>query len=254
MKTRLHAMLKIRVISLISGMVLLASAAFAQGVRYDNVVLLDSGRPVQGATITVCASGSSGTPCTPTTSIFNDAAMGSPITQPGFQSGAQGNYNFYAACGKYDISLTGNGLTGRTMKDVQLGPCGNYLAKLDFTAQSANIGSTLLYAVPAGLGGQYRVTCSIVITQAATTSSTLPACEVVWTNADTNTVEPTTSLTGTSSANVVGGNQGSGGALGGNLISVKAGTNINFATLGYASVGATAMQFTIHVRLEYLGN
>lgn len=98
-------------------------AAFAQGFRYDGVALLDTGRPVQGATITVCASGSTGTPCTPTTSIFSDSALSVGITQPGFQSGAQGNFNFYAACGKYDISFTGNGLTSRTMKDVQLGQC-----------------------------------------------------------------------------------------------------------------------------------
>jgi hypothetical protein len=105
-------------------------AGFAQGVRYDDVALLDTGRPVQGATVTVCASGSSVTPCTPTTSIFNDAALSSPITQPGFQSGAQGNFFFYAACGKYDISITGNGITGRTKKDVQLGPCGTAGAKM----------------------------------------------------------------------------------------------------------------------------
>src|SRR5579859_5195320 len=102
---------------------LLPAALFGQGVRYDGVVLLDSGRPVQGASITVCASGSTGAPCTLNTSIFSDSALSVPITQPGFQSGAQGNFNFYAACGKYDISFSGNGLTSRTMKDVQLGTC-----------------------------------------------------------------------------------------------------------------------------------
>lgn len=123
--------MKIRLISVISGKVLLwliavcylPAICLGQGVRYDDVALLDTGRPVQGATVTVCASGSTGTPCTPTTSIFNDSALSSPITQPGFQSGANGNFFFYAACGKYDISITGNGITGRTKKDVEIGFC-----------------------------------------------------------------------------------------------------------------------------------
>jgi hypothetical protein len=110
-------------------------AAQAQiGYRYDNVTLLDTGRPVQGAALTVCKSGSTGTPCTPTTPIFSDAAMSTPITQPGFQSGAQGNFNFYAPCDRYDISFTGNGLTSRTLKDVQLGPCNNGAGKISIAA------------------------------------------------------------------------------------------------------------------------
>jgi hypothetical protein len=150
---------KIRVISFISGMVLLASAAFAQGVRYDDVVLLDSGRPVQGASITVCASGSSGTPCTPTTSIFSDLALGSPITQPGFQSGAQGNFFFYAACGKYDISFSGNGLTSRTKKDVQLGPCGSFNATLKRVTESQG---TALTSGRFALSGAWGTTASVL--------------------------------------------------------------------------------------------
>jgi hypothetical protein len=145
---------KIRLISVISGKVLLwlvaicylPIASFAQGVRYDDVALLDTGRPVQGATVTVCASGSTGTPCTPTTSIFSDSTLSTPITQPGFQSGAQGNFFFYAACGKYDISITGNGITGRTKKDVQLGPCGTPSAKMpasNITLIGANNGNTV---------------------------------------------------------------------------------------------------------------
>jgi hypothetical protein len=113
-------------ISALLAILAIPAISFAQGVRYDDVALLDTGRPVQGATITVCASGSTGTPCTPTASIFSDSTLSTPITQPGFQSGAQGNFFFYAACGKYDISITGNGITGRTKKDVQLGPCGNF--------------------------------------------------------------------------------------------------------------------------------
>jgi hypothetical protein len=35
---------------------------------------------------------------------------------------------------------------------------------------------------------------------------------------------------------------------------VKASTNISVQTTGYASSGATPMQFAAHVRLEFLGN
>jgi hypothetical protein len=95
----------------------------AQGYRYDGQAQLDTGRPAFGAGIRICSRGSSGTPCTPTASIFSDQGLSAAIAQPGFQSDAQGNYNFYAACGQYDIQITGNGITTRTMKDVNVGPC-----------------------------------------------------------------------------------------------------------------------------------
>lgn len=144
-------------------LLLVAVAAFAplcmaQGVRYDNQVLLDSGRPVQGAGILVCSSGSTGTPCTPVASIFSDSALSATITQPGFQSGAQGNYFFYAACNKYDIQITGNGITTKTMKDVQLGPCGKFNATLKRV--TLNQGTTLVSGNFAFSGG-WGTTASI---------------------------------------------------------------------------------------------
>jgi hypothetical protein len=167
---------RLRGIGFISGMVLLSALAHAQGVRYDDVALLDTGRPVQGATVTVCASGSTGTPCTPTASIFNDSALSSPITQPGFQSAAQGNFFFYAACGKYDISITGNGITGRTKKDVAIGfcPISTYSA-----FQSGNITvSNIAFFTPAK---------GITITRIEVVSTAFNSC----------TVNPTITLTGT---------------------------------------------------------
>jgi hypothetical protein len=136
-------------ISALLAILAIPAISFAQGVRYDDVALLDTVRPVQGATVTVCGSGSTGTPCTTPTPIFNDSALSSPITQPGFQSGAQGNFFFYAACGKYDISITGNGITGRTKKDVQLGPCGTSAAimpgsNISLTGASSGNNTTLL--------------------------------------------------------------------------------------------------------------
>jgi hypothetical protein len=144
----------------LAGLFILAASAIAgaQGVRYDNTALLDSGRPAQGIGIRVCSSGSTGTPCTPLASIFTDSALSLAITQPGLQSDAQGNYNFYAACGKYDIQLTGNGVTTRTMKDAQLGPCGPFRANVSRVIAGQG---TLLTAGRFVLNAAFGTTASI---------------------------------------------------------------------------------------------
>jgi hypothetical protein len=163
--------------TIILGILTCSVACFAQsfkGFRYDNVATLDSGRPVQGASILVCKPGTS---CATTASIFTDQALSSAITQPGFQSGAQGNYFFYAACGTYDIQISGNGLTTRTMKDVQLGACtstgfiqsGNTArVATDFTT-AANTSlqtiAALTWTVPA-VATSYSFHCAITYSQA----------------------------------------------------------------------------------------
>lgn len=257
-------MLKIRVINLISGMVLLASALCAgQDFRYDDVAQLDTGRPVQGATVTVCASGSSGTPCTPTTSIFNDAAGSSPITQPGFQSGAQGNLFFYAPCGKYDISITGNGITGRTKKDVQLGPCNSafglnistsgVIAKYNgvttagpgitpvfftvgLTAQTATIGTTnITTACPAGVFSLSYYLKTTTAGSAGTVSLTLS-----WNDgASVSITTGTASLTSTTSTGLLQGTQ---------LIKCGASTTLSYATTVSGATGSP--QYSLDISVE----
>jgi hypothetical protein len=127
------------------------------------------------------------------------------------------------------------------------------VASANATAQGANIGSTTLYAVPAGSGGMYRASVYLVITQAATTSSTMPAGQVAWTDSDTSGAEGPISITNTSTANIVGLPSSSATGLGMLVIYAKAGTNITYSTTGYVSSGVTPMQYAIHVRLEYLG-
>lgn len=133
------------------------------------------------------------------------------------------------------------------------------VAKFDAVAQQANLASTTLYTVPAGAGGMYRIVAYVVITQAATTSSALPQANVSWTDLDTGLANGFTSTTITvgSSANTLADNsagaQSSGQVPSSTVINAKAGTNISVSTVGYASVGATPMQFAIHFKLEYLG-
>ena len=57
------------------------------------------------------------------------------------------------------------------------------VALVDLTNQSANISSTPLYTPPAD--GTYRISCYAVVTTAAGTSSSLPSCQVNFTDADT---------------------------------------------------------------------
>lgn len=132
------------------------------------------------------------------------------------------------------------------------------VAKWDGTGLQANVGSSLLYSVPANAGGLYRVHAYVVNTQAATTSSTLPAVEIAsFTDNDTSVAHATSTFTGTGIAtNAVGDSSAANTAPanpGTIVINAKGGTNINILTTGYASTGATPMQYALHIKLEYLG-
>ncbi|MGH9682166.1 MAG: hypothetical protein ACRD4S_00930 [Candidatus Acidiferrales bacterium] len=83
-----------------------AMPALAQGYHYQNIALGPLGHPVSTATITVCAAGATGTPCSPTTPIFSDAALSLPKQNP-FTSDGLGNFDFYVAPGSYVFTITG---------------------------------------------------------------------------------------------------------------------------------------------------
>lgn len=113
------------------------------------------------------------------------------------------------------------------------------------TAQAANIGTTaILSAAPAG---RYRATCTIILTQAATTSSTLPSCAISYTDATTSAAATGSgsSTTTATTTNTVGYSTSATA-----YIDVKAGTTVSYFTSGYASSGATPMQFKAIVGLE----
>ncbi len=130
-------------------------------------------------------------------------------------------------------------------------PC--VVAKYDATAQTASIGGTVLFTVGAA-NHTYRVVCYVVLTTAATTSSTLPNCGISYTDPDSG-VYQNIGLTATVTSNTVGTtgcNAGSGYTCD-KVFQMKAGTQVKFATFNYASSGTTAMQYAIHVKLEDLG-
>ena len=120
--------------------------------------------------------------------------------------------------------------------------------KKDSTNNGADITATTAYSVPASGAGMYRVGCYVVETTADPVSATLPACVIWWTDNETN-VPNDTGISTSATANTVGA-----ASHGQAVLNVRAGSNIQYSTVGYASHTAGAMKYSIHVTVEYLGN
>lgn len=119
------------------------------------------------------------------------------------------------------------------------------ITAVNTTAIGANVVSTPILTPAAN--GFYRASCYLVLTQAATVSSTLPVCSVTYNDADTNAAE-TQNLTLTSGANTVGTTSTLGASI--FYFFAKTGVAISYQTTGYATNGATSMQYALHLRLE----
>lgn len=118
-------------------------------------------------------------------------------------------------------------------------------AAIDKTAQTANISSSnVIASLP--VTGLYRLTVHIAVTTAATSSSTLPSVSIGYTEGDSSA-----SLSG-SLTNISTGNTTATVVTGEALIYAKAATAVTYSTANYASSGATAMQYALHIRLELI--
>ncbi|MHB8502685.1 MAG: hypothetical protein ACYDCG_00260 [Candidatus Acidiferrales bacterium] len=93
--------------------------AHAQGTRKDDIVFNSRGIPLAGATVRVCAMPASGQPCTPLALIYSDAALTQALANPTATDGL-GNYFFYAAPGKYEIEISGPGITTKQLPNIVL--------------------------------------------------------------------------------------------------------------------------------------
>src|SRR3989449_6672028 len=93
--------------------------AHAQGSRKDDIVFNSRGTPLAGATVRVCAMPASGQPCTPLALIYSDAGLTQALANPATTDGL-GNYFFYAAPGKYEIEISGPGITTKQIPNVIL--------------------------------------------------------------------------------------------------------------------------------------
>src|SRR5437879_10383870 len=93
--------------------------ARAQGSRKDDIVFNSRGIPLAGATIRICAMPATGQPCAPLAQIYSDAALTQALANPTTTDGL-GNYSFYAAPGKYEIEVSGPGITTKQLANVIL--------------------------------------------------------------------------------------------------------------------------------------
>lgn len=118
------------------------------------------------------------------------------------------------------------------------------VANQALSAQVADANVPAFYAVP--VSGMYRVSAYVVLTQAATTSSVMPGCSVSYTEQITSQAVQDI-ITLSANTNLVGLH--TGGSV---IIQASQGTNIGYVTSGYASVGATPMQYAIRVKIEFL--
>lgn len=131
------------------------------------------------------------------------------------------------------------------------------------STQVANIAPATIYSVPANEGAVYRASCYVALTQAATTSSTLPSCSIKFTDFATS-VASTTKAAITWASGGAGCSGATTNTLGNNCTGIaefaaKASTNIQFCTgvtgcdtngTDYTSVGGTVMQYQVFARVE----
>lgn len=123
-----------------------------------------------------------------------------------------------------------------------------FVTPVNRTAQVANVAAANLLAVT--VAGIYLVTVDLIVSQAASVSSTLPDSRIIYTDQDsgaTITVPVTSGLTGNTTSTF---------AQATFVVNAKAGTNIQYdigQVTPYASAGGTPMQFVYRARAVQLG-
>ncbi|KKK92598.1 hypothetical protein LCGC14_2701320, partial [marine sediment metagenome] len=93
-----------RTLIALSCLVLFALPAFGQGGILNDSLLRADGTPAIGATVRVCTEAASGTPCSPTASIYSDKALTIGIG-PTLAVDAAAAYTYYASPGFYKEQL-----------------------------------------------------------------------------------------------------------------------------------------------------
>lgn len=86
--------------------------AFGQGGFYRDISLQWNGVnliPNAGGQVTICAAGAVGNPCSPTITIYSNAALTATQTNP-ITTGSDGSWSLYLTPGQYSYTVTGTGL------------------------------------------------------------------------------------------------------------------------------------------------
>jgi outer membrane lipoprotein SlyB len=94
----------------------LSSLAFGQGGAQSGEIIKSTAG--LSGTVRVCTGTATGTPCSPLATIYSDAALTVPKTNPA-ASDIFGNYTYYAAPGNYEEQLSSG--TSRFTRHVSIG-------------------------------------------------------------------------------------------------------------------------------------
>src|SRR5579872_632727 len=172
-----------------------SAAAFAQGSRKDDVVFNAQGRPMAGAGVRVCTASATGQPCSPLASIYSDAALTQALANPIATDGL-GNYTFYAAAGRYEIEISGAGITTKQLPNVILP---NDPSTPTFTSVSTTAG---ISAFSLTLSGNLTVNGSTAVTGTLTAAGLQGSIKSVSSNYTLATTDSWVNATSTATITV----------------------------------------------------
>jgi hypothetical protein len=89
---------------------LCAGNAWGQGAQFSDDVLRTNS-VISGASVRVCTSAGTGTPCTPLATIYSDRALTSAISGSIVTADSSGRFRFYAAPGCYYVQISAAGFS-----------------------------------------------------------------------------------------------------------------------------------------------
>ena len=112
----------------------LAGAAWAQGGAWSGVVQYPSGAYVPYANVQVCNYPASGNPCSNKATLYTDASLGTPISNPIVLNPTNfGQFSFGAAMGNYVVQVSGTGLNSYAYPITFGIPSGSAISALTIT-------------------------------------------------------------------------------------------------------------------------
>lgn len=129
-----------------------AGQVSSQGISINDTAIKPSA-VIAGATVRVCTEAAGGTPCSPLASIYSDAALTIPKSNP-FTTDSSGNYLFYATPSCYKIQISASGYSTQTfIKCTALSTIPNsILAQITEAGKVSGSSLTELTLIPAGAG------------------------------------------------------------------------------------------------------
>jgi trimeric autotransporter adhesin len=187
----------------------------------------------------------------------NEIVIGEGTTGGGSNTATIGNSSITSvALGSATGVAVTIGASGASTTKLNIGPTtgasvpGTLVPGIVTTAVNTNslaavVAATTLVTPAANIF--YRFTCTVFVTTQATTSATVPTCNAIYTDVNTNaTITNNVGAPIAAAANPAVGVSATGTAI----IYAKSGVAVQYSTTGYASSGATTMKYTLHVLLE----